>query len=70
MAASPSYEIGRVPRTLVGASALDDLGALLDGLDGSNLVVIADQGVQATGYITRLVAALAPPTEPKGSTTP
>jgi alcohol dehydrogenase class IV len=60
MAASPSYEIGRVPRTLVGASALDDLGALLDGLDGTNLVVIADQGVQATGYITRLVAALRP----------
>ena len=60
MAASPSYEIGRVPRTLVGASALGDLGALLDGLDGSNLVVIADQGVQATGYITRVVDALRP----------
>jgi alcohol dehydrogenase class IV len=60
MAASPSYEIGRVPRTLVGASALGDLGALLDGLDGTNLVVIADQGVQATGYITRVVAALRP----------
>jgi alcohol dehydrogenase class IV len=60
MAASPTYEIGRVPRTLVGASALDDLGALLDDLDGTNLVVIADEGVQATGYITRLVGALRP----------
>lgn len=60
MAASPSYEIGRVPRTLVGAGALGDLGALLDDLDGTNLVVIADQGVQATGYITRVVAALRP----------
>ena len=58
--AAPSYEIGRVPRTLVGASALGDLGGLLDGLGGTNLVVIADQGVQATGYITRVVDALRP----------
>ena len=49
-----------MPRTLVGASALDDLGALLDGLDGTSLVVIADQGVQATGYIDRVVGALRP----------
>jgi len=60
MAPSPSYEIGRVPRTVIGAGALGDLGALVDGLDGANLVVIADQGVQATGYITRVLAALRP----------
>jgi len=60
MAPSPSYEIGRVPRTVIGASALGDLGALVDGLDGTNLVVIADQGVQATGYITRVMGALRP----------
>ena len=47
MAASPSYEIGRVPRTVVGASALGDLGALLDALDGTDLIVIADQGVRS-----------------------
>ncbi|MBK5332558.1 MAG: iron-containing alcohol dehydrogenase [Ilumatobacteraceae bacterium] len=58
--AAPSYEIGRVPRTLVGAGALDGLGGLLDGLDGTNLVVIADQGVQSTGYIARVVEALRP----------
>jgi alcohol dehydrogenase class IV len=60
MAANHSYEIGRAPRTLVGADALDDLGGVLDGLGGSNVVVIADQGVEATGYIARVVAALRP----------
>jgi alcohol dehydrogenase len=60
MAANHSYEIGRAPRTLIGAHALDDLGGVLDGLGGSNVVVIADQGVDATGYIARVVAALRP----------
>jgi alcohol dehydrogenase len=60
MASGSSYEISRVPRTLVGANALDDLGGVLDGLGGSNVVVIADQGVEATGYIARVVAALRP----------
>ena len=60
MASTPSYEIGRVPRTLVGVDALDHLGDVLDGLDGTQLVVIADQGVEATGYIARVVTALRP----------
>ena len=60
MALAPTYEIGRVPRTLVGVEALGGLGAVLDGLGGSNVVVIADQGVQATGYIDKVVEALRP----------
>jgi alcohol dehydrogenase class IV len=60
MPSNSSYEIGRVPRTLVGSDSLNDLGGVLDGLDGTNMVVIADQGVQATGYIARVVAALRP----------
>jgi alcohol dehydrogenase class IV len=60
MAANHSYEIGRAPRMLVGAHALDDLGEVLGGLGGSTVVVIADQGVDATGYIARVVAALRP----------
>jgi alcohol dehydrogenase len=60
MASSPSYEIGRVPRTFVGADALDGLGEIVDGLGGGELVIIADQGVDATGYIARVVAALGP----------
>jgi alcohol dehydrogenase class IV len=60
MPSNPSNSIGRVPRTLVGVGALDELGDVIDGLDGTNLVVIADQGVQATGYIARVVAALQP----------
>jgi alcohol dehydrogenase class IV len=60
MASSPSYEIGRVPRTFVGADALDGLGEIVDGLGGGELVIVADQGVDATGYIARVVAALGP----------
>ena len=60
MTSSPSYEIGRVPRTLVGIDALAGLDATLAGLGASNVVVIADRGVQATGYIDRVVEALRP----------
>jgi alcohol dehydrogenase class IV len=59
-ASNPSYEIGRVPRTLVGANALAHLGGVLDDLGGAATVVIADQGVEAAGYIARVVAALRP----------
>ncbi len=58
MTPQPSYELGRVPRTLVGADALQGLGAALDLLGGADVVLIADPGVQATGYIERVVAAL------------
>ncbi len=60
MASSPSYEISRVPHTFVGADALDGLGDIVDGLGGGELVIIADQGVDATGYIARVVDALRP----------
>jgi alcohol dehydrogenase class IV len=40
--------------------ALGDLGGMIDGLGGSRFVVIADQGVEATGYIARVVAELLP----------
>ena len=58
MTSQPSYELGRVPRTLVGPDALSSLGAALDDLGGADAVVIADPGVQATGYIDRVVEAL------------
>jgi alcohol dehydrogenase len=60
MGANDSYEIGRVPRTLVGMHALGDLGGTIDSLGGTNMVVVADQGVEATGYIARVVAELLP----------
>ena len=60
MAPASNYEIGRVPRTLVGADALDRLGAALADLGASSAVVVADPGVVATGYVDRLVAALGP----------
>ena len=58
MTSNLSYEIGRVPRTLVGVDALDRIGPVLDSLGGSNVVVVADRGVQAAGYIDRVVDAL------------
>jgi len=60
MEPASQYEIGRVPRTLVGAGSLASLSAVVDGLHGTNVVVIADQGVQATGYVERVVEALRP----------
>jgi alcohol dehydrogenase len=57
MAAS-NYEIGRVPRTLVGVDALDRLDAALADLGAGDVVVVADPGVVATGYVDRLAAAL------------
>ncbi len=60
MASQSSYELGRVPRTLVGVDALSGLGSALDFLAGADAVVIADPGVQATGYVERVVEALRP----------
>ena len=60
MSSNTSYQIGRVPRTFVGMHALGDLGGMIDELGGSRMVVIADQGVEATGYIARVVAELLP----------
>lgn len=60
MASAPSYEIGRVPRTLVGVEALSSLAVALAALDGDEIVIVADQGVRATGYVDRVVDALRP----------
>ncbi|MEY2443971.1 MAG: alcohol dehydrogenase, partial [Ilumatobacteraceae bacterium] len=60
MASQISYELGRVPRTLVGIDALGGLGATLDGLGGGAAVVIADRGVEACGYVERVLQALRP----------
>lgn len=60
MEPTPQYEIGRVPRTLVGSGSLAALGDAVDGLGGPAVVVIADQGVQATGYVDRVLDALRP----------
>ena len=58
MEAPPTYDLGRVPRTLVGTSALASLGEALEALDGSAVVVIADRGVEACGYVRRVLDAL------------
>jgi alcohol dehydrogenase len=58
MESHPTYELGRVPRTLVGTDALGSLAAALDGLGGADVVVIADRGVEACGYVQRVVDAL------------
>ena len=58
MESTPQYEIGRVPRTLVGTGSLASLSDAIDGLSGGGVVVIADQGVQATGYVGRVIEAL------------
>jgi alcohol dehydrogenase class IV len=60
MASQISYELGRVPRTLVGIDALSSLGATLDALGGGAAVVIADRGVEACGYVERVLQALRP----------
>jgi alcohol dehydrogenase len=62
MESHPTYELGRVPRTLVGIDALAGLCAALDSLGGADVVVIADRGVEACGYVQRVVDALQPRT--------
>jgi alcohol dehydrogenase len=62
MEAPSTYEIGRVPRALLGADALSGLGAALDGLGGSDVVLVADRVVEACGYVQRVVDSLRPRT--------
>ncbi|MBI5090537.1 MAG: iron-containing alcohol dehydrogenase [Actinobacteria bacterium] len=53
-----SYEIGRVPRTLVGAQSLDSMRREVDALGGTSAVLIVDGAVAAGGYLERLVDSI------------
>lgn len=53
-------ELDRVPRTLVGTDALSSLGGALELLGGTDIVIVADSGVRATGYVDRVVDSLRP----------
>lgn len=53
-----SYEVGRAPRTLVGAGSLTALRAAIESLDGTSAVLIVDAIVAAGGYLDRVVEAL------------
>jgi len=53
-------ELDRVPLTLVGADALPTLLSAVEELGGTDIVIIADSGVRATGYVDRVVDALRP----------
>jgi alcohol dehydrogenase class IV len=68
-----SYEIGRVPRTLVGTDSLSSLQAAVESLHGSSVVLIVDMVVATGPYLQRVLDALgtmpsvvhvAPPGEP------
>jgi alcohol dehydrogenase class IV len=75
---SNNYEIGRVPRTLVGVDSLDSLAAAIGGLTAPAagprpVVLVVDGAVMTTGYVRRVIDALrgaavvvhvAPPGEP------
>jgi alcohol dehydrogenase len=56
------YEIGRVPRTLVGVDALASLHGAIESLDVAppvrSAVLIVDAVVATAGYLDRVVAAL------------
>jgi alcohol dehydrogenase len=53
-----SYEIGRVPRTLVGVNSLVSLLPAVESLDGRSVVLIVDTVVASGGYLDRVLAAL------------
>jgi alcohol dehydrogenase class IV len=56
--AAQSYEIGRVPRTVVGTLSLDLLRGEIDRLGGTCAVLVVDGAVAAGGYLDRVVTAL------------
>ncbi|MGD9705458.1 MAG: iron-containing alcohol dehydrogenase [Acidimicrobiia bacterium] len=53
-----AYELGVLPRVIVGQGAIDRLGEIVAGLGGTSVLVVVDQAVAATGYSARAVAAL------------
>ena len=53
-----SYEIGRVPRTLVGVGSLASLESALESLGAQSVVVIVDSVVASGGYLDRVTEAL------------
>ncbi|MCU1359769.1 MAG: adh [Ilumatobacteraceae bacterium] len=68
-----SYEIGRVPRTLVGVDALAQLPSAVESLGHMSVVLIVDAVVATGGYLDRVLQSLgsistvvhiAPPGEP------
>jgi alcohol dehydrogenase class IV len=55
-----SYEIGRVPRTLVGPGALSALPGALESLGAHSVVVVVDGAVAAGEHLGRLMTVLGP----------
>jgi alcohol dehydrogenase class IV len=52
------YELGRVPRILVGQESIQGLHAMLRGWECSSTVLIVDQVVSSTGYTAKIKEAL------------
>jgi alcohol dehydrogenase class IV len=52
------YELGRVPRILVGEESIHRLHAMLKAWECSSAVLIVDQAVSGTGYPAKIKEAL------------
>jgi alcohol dehydrogenase class IV len=52
------HELGRVPRIVAGAHALDELPAAVAALTAGGGVMVVDEAVALTGYADRVAAAL------------
>lgn len=53
-----TYELGKVPRILVGGEAVDGLASLVKGLGGKSVALVLDSVVAKGGYLERLQSAL------------
>ncbi|MDX2004352.1 MAG: iron-containing alcohol dehydrogenase [Meiothermus sp.] len=53
-----AYELGKVPRILVGGEAVDGLAGLVRGLGGKSVAFVVDGVVAKGGYLERLQSTL------------
>lgn len=56
--ATANYEIGRVPRTIIGVGSIDRLDQVVDSLGGRRAVLVVDGAVAALGVAERALQAL------------
>ncbi len=56
--ATANYEIGRVPRTIIGVGSIDRLDQVVDSLGGCRAVLVVDGAVAALGVAERALQAL------------
>jgi len=52
------YELGKVPRILVGSEAVQGLGALVRSLGGESAALVVDSVLERNGYLETLSASL------------